>query len=263
MKKRSSLWFMVLCWATGLGGCVEQGVTTSLVVVGNKAINAACEADTNETGMFITRGVLDLVMAENYTVRALLKNQMQSNMSINRRQADGSDLRVPTNNITLDRAVVSYQVLTMPQDPVGDFGNYEVRASGVVSASDGTTVVEIPVLSPGEGFVAEGLSEALGTREPDNPFPKGELLVNVTFHGFTLDGSPITSNTFSFPLEVCKGCLLQFPQEAAVEGNPNCRNTANPADCDSLCEVGQDVDVDCRCCRQQKAIAERNDCEPL
>ncbi len=121
-------------------------------------------------------------------------------------------------------------------------------------------VVTIPLLAPG---LASVIADKLPVRDAANPSPMATMLAQITVTGSTLDGSVITSGPFDYPLDMCKGCLLFFPIEAKLgEGNPNCRNEANPPD-ERPCRLGQDDPVDCRICREVKPIALRNECEPF
>jgi hypothetical protein len=98
----------------------------------------------------------------------------------------------------------------------------------------------------------------------NNTFRKGAVvtvLVNVKFSGVTTSGSTVESNDFTFPLDICAGCLLVtapgtlFPDD---DNSLTCDPAKIPQDnenidvdntVDTPCIIGQDDAVDCRLCR--------------
>jgi hypothetical protein len=80
------------------------------------------------------------------------------------------------------------------------------------------------------------------------------VVVHVRFFGSTLDGTPVESDEFEFPVDICQGCLIQF-SPADIDPRlpaPNC--AGNPAAAGSPvqaavpCVPGQDLPVDCSQC---------------
>ena len=219
-------------------------------------------SSASESGNFQSRGTVDLVLTHGYVMGAVIKNQMPDSLLVQGRQTQ--DQRVNVSVVSIKRATISYEFQEEPLAGAltAGFGGstHDVFLSGSVGTAGGLTGLGIPLLTPA---VAAEMDTALGDRTPETPFPRAGILVTVQIFGQTLDTSPVNSDPFIFPLDVCKGCLLEFPGDAVEgAGNPNCRNIDNvpPAD---LCLLGQDKPVDCRVCRLQKPIAQRNDCEPL
>lgn len=243
--------------------CVEAGVFPPLYIVGNKKHDSECTFSSEAVGTYIGRGVLDLVMKSNYTLGALVQNQLvDTTVFAERQETDG---RVNVSAIELTRASVTYQF------PAGggleglgqqNLAGFTTFISGTVNPQ-GSKAVPIHLFSPA---MVTALTENLPPRDSENPFPEGLVLTRVTLHGTTLDGSEIESSEFTFPVRVCKGCLLSFPAAAVLgEGNPNCRNLEGADAIITECQgfLGQDEAYDCRLCRLQKPIALRNECEPL
>lgn len=77
---------------------------------------------------------------------------------------------------------------------------------------------------------------------------RDQVTVHLTVLGTTNAGLDVTSNEFSFDIEVCFGCLVSCPPESGdVEsGIPLCENPESPSV--SSCFLGQDEVFDCRYC---------------
>jgi hypothetical protein len=252
----------VLAVAVLAGACVDDSVGTSLVIVGNKALGANCQAEASDSGLFQSRGVLDLVLPlGQYTMHPILRNQMPPSTLANRRQVQ--DLRVDTNDVALEKAQIRYSFpnpTIAPDNPKFVEEGITVFISGTVSSGGGLTAVALPVL---DFELAQALDAKVEPRSADNPSPRFTMLAKVQISGRTLDGAPLVSSEFTFPLDICRGCLLTFPSVAAVPGaGPNCRGVT-PFVGEHPCLVGQDKRIDCRICRENKPIAERGECEPL
>lgn len=238
-------------------GCVGEEFSQVLTIVGNKAPSPACDIDGAETGIYKTRGTVDLVLTSQYAFHAIVKNNMPSSLAVQKRA--NTDARLEANVVHLNKAEITYKY---PGDapaftaaPKGGSAFIAQTVNPGLSAA-----VTIPVV---EAAVATAISEALGVRDGTNPTPEGTVVVTIQIVGTMLDGSPLKSHSFDFPIRFCKGCLLTFPAEAKLgEGNPNCRNE-DQVPTERPCAIGQDDFVDCRICKERKTIAERNDCEPL
>jgi hypothetical protein len=80
------------------------------------------------------------------------------------------------------------------------------------------------------------------------------LTTFVTFFGNTLGGQPVQTGEFSFPVDVCKGCLITFSAAdmSPLYPEPNCaQNPAQTGNAPSAlpCIVGQDLSIDCIQCQ--------------
>jgi hypothetical protein len=75
--------------------------------------------------------------------------------------------------------------------------------------------------------------------------------VSVRVVGETLGGTEIRSSELIFPINVCRGCLVSFPNEAVDPLDPSgagpCVGTDEPSGPDA-CLRGQDAFTDCRYC---------------
>jgi len=233
----------------------------SFFIIGAKTISGACTYDPSEGGPFYSRGTLDLVTADRgYTFPALIKNQMPVTTEVKKRQT--SDLRVDTSLIILEQAEINYEFSGALAEEVGVAPEaYSPYTSGAVPPGGGLFTVTFPLVS---SALLTTLRDAIPDRTPAEPRPTREILATVQIHGRTLDGMRIASSSFTFPLEICKGCLLTFPPIASEgDGPPNCRAVEGVENLQQPCLVGQDEFVDCRICRVGKPIAQRNQCEPM
>ncbi len=235
-------------------------------VVGNKALSASCLIDGGEKGLFVSRGTVDVLLTSQYTMGAIIKNNMTSSLVLRSRKA--TDGRLEANTIQVQRAVVKY---TYPDEAQfqgieAQVGSSHTEFVSLFLPPGAAGPASVPLMKPsvdGLPSLAKAMFDALGPREVTNPAPSVILRTEVTMFGEMSDGTEIEAQPFVFPLQVCKGCLLVYPLAAKLgEGPLNCRNEEQPPT-ERPCRVGQDDPVDCRICRESKPIALRNDCEPF
>ena len=100
------------------------------------------------------------------------------------------------------------------------------------------TVVELEILG---GAFGGFLSTALDARDTSIP-----LKVEIELLGATGEGIAFRSNVFRYPIELCRGCQLEFPLTNAAE---YCAKLDEPSDSMS-CRPGHDEPIDCRYCTQ-------------
>ena len=249
---------LVLAALAGGGlGCALPEDNTALYILGAKTLSSSCMVEASEAGPFRTWGTLDLVKRWDYSFACVIRNQMTDTLTV--QQWATEDLRVDTNVVRVTSVTVRYEPMGNLATSLGTVDTFETSTSGT-APSNALLAVVFPLLSRDFG---ERISGAMDTRSPETPFPEEVLLTRIQVSGKTLDGSPVSSGEFLFPLTVCKGCLLTFPPEAADPGRPNCRNEDGVSGLESPCIVGQDEPVDCRLCRIGKAQAAKGDCEPL
>jgi hypothetical protein len=76
------------------------------------------------------------------------------------------------------------------------------------------------------------------------------VIAGIRVFGTTLGGKEITSGEFTFPIDVCYGCLIDYPLEAVNDsGGPArvCQGSTEGIST-SQCIRGQDALIDCREC---------------
>ncbi len=77
--------------------------------------------------------------------------------------------------------------------------------------------------------------------------PIYDLIATVTLRGVSA-GEPVVTPPFEFPIQVCLGCLVEFPEgtdDPAIPGPDCCAGGVSLP----TCLEGQDAPIDCRRCR--------------
>lgn len=192
------------------GGCAEN--RSSLYIESVMYIDPSgseCVADPSGDTAFLSTGVLDLAMRQNYTAPLVVANQLYP-------VGNGARLRTETSRIQIESADVTVEPITGSGG-----GSYRIPFAAVVNAGDddpGKTGVFVELVPAG---VIEG---------------EGQYILRVKLNGRTLGGTPIQSGEWLYPLEACDGCLRGCPPE------PDAELAIHP--CAAL--NGVDYPVDCR-----------------
>lgn len=222
------------------GSSVEKASRNekSLFVMGVLAWDASsCTVKPEREGTLLTKGVWDLAFTTSYTAALLVGNQFQSAASTpSAPQTERVSLRGA--EITLARA---------SGEPLGMYttvGTGFVDTAADLSAYGGITLTVVPA------EVHEELSLQ----------GKAPIVATIKVIGEALDGTPMTSSALTFPIDVCTGCLVQYPPSAAdptvPPGTPYRCTTASPVE-DSAhppCILGQDTPFSCTVCSDSLEI---------
>jgi len=225
--------------------CVEE--TPALFVVQNSVLDDNCRPVLQSSAAeALASGVLDLTIAHTYLMFPKVENLMAPSGSVSLGGGSGVDT-YEGNRVTVRRAEVS---LSGPADfsialPKG----VNIPISGTIEP-DGEAIVQLEVVNPDLG---RQLATAAELADRGSVI---RLTAEVKFFGVTTSGTDVESNTFVYPVVVCRGCLLQFPPEASdpLITEANCRaplvdEEGNSVEVDTPCYPGQDDPVDCRLCR--------------
>jgi hypothetical protein len=202
---------------------------------------AQCTFTADPTQPFISSGVLDIGFRQEYDPTYLIANQAVA-------EANSQQLATETNIITVQGAVVRIT------DAAGNQLNTFTRlASATVYPTTGTVPGYAPITVTtidsatlmADSFLQANAANGGTTR----------LVTYVKFFGQTTGGDSVESDEFEFPVDVCKGCLVEF---GAADVNtskplPNCFNASSGASTTSSslpspCVLGQDFGVDCSLC---------------
>lgn len=223
-----------LCIAVPIAGCVDND--SSLYVEGVLAIAPPnCELQADPSAPQLLRGTLDVAFLRSYQGAVLVANQLTP-------RGIKNQLRTETQGVELQGAEVR---LTDAQGRQLD--EFSVPAGGFVHVNSGD--------SPGYGLAfVTMVPPAQGERFYDELQAAGRgaartVVAAVRVFGTTLGGTEITSGEFTFVIDVCYGCLINFPLEA-VEDTGNGRICAGSAEGvnSAQCIRGQDDTIDCRTC---------------
>ena len=229
--------FLGIAVLIAAGACVQE--TPAIFIVQNSALDRSCEPTKTATGEVLGAGRMDLTVANTYRMHLLVENLMSNSGSAS---LGGGAISgdYEGNRVTFTNAFVSIQgppsglAIALPE-------RQAIPISGTLEPS-GSAVVSMDVIG---SVLGEQLAAAVDRRGMIVP-----LTVLVQFEGTTTSGTDVESNQFQFPIEVCRGCLLEFPLEAIDERftAPNCLNMTGGSVEDS-CLAGQDEGLDCRECR--------------
>lgn len=221
-----------LCTATT--SCVDND--TSLYVEGVLALTPpTCEVTADPGSTQIFRGTLDLAFLRSYEGVVLVANQLTP-------RGNKPQLRTETAGVILKGAEI---LLTDAEG--AELDEFSVPAGGFVATSDsanpGYGAALITMIPPARG---QALFEEL---EGGNLGDSRTLIANVRVFGETAGGIEVTSGEFTYPIDVCVGCLIDFPLEA-IEDTGNGRVCSGAADGARTlqCIRGQDAIIDCRTC---------------
>lgn len=209
-----------------------------------------CKVDASASASVRMGGTLDVAIATQYVAHLLVGNQMVDRGSRN-------DIKTETSRVQLEGSEVYVTDASGKQIA----GPYTVPGTGFIDPASGS--------NPSFGLINSVLIDSVTgskLRADLSEQPHGtirRLTAHVKAFGRTLGGTEVSSGDWSFPIDVCYGCLVSFPLEAinpALQQQPNCRGGAE-AKIPSPCHVGQDDPVDCRICH---AVAPTSGvCEPV
>lgn len=187
---------------------------------------SGCLYATGPDSATLFKGHADLGVADTYQLTLLLQ---------------ASD---PTTATSITGAHV---VLTQGNKTLSD--TESVANAFIPQGMDG--LVSVGVFDP---VTRDALNSALRTRRASTL-----VVANVELRGRNPSGGgDVTSPVFSFPIEVCSGCLVDFSQgnDYTASVQPNCLKPL-PAGTLLPCYVGQDEPVACQLC-----IGSRDACNP-
>jgi len=242
---RSILSAALLIGVAGIfAGCAED--IPEIRIVANQPLSDQCLPSASQTNEFIARGVLDLFITDQYVISPLVTNTMVPSESVIFGGGAGgagglTGTRWEANTVTLTRAVAEFSGPENLGVPLPRSLNLTITGS----ADPGATVaLSLQVVTAN---VANLLRSSVLLASPGQSIT---ILVKLKMFGETTAGNEVDSNEFVYPIEVCNGCLLEYPTEAIDPAfpAPNCRliDDFSSADSELPCFPGQDEAVDCR-----------------
>jgi hypothetical protein len=200
-----------------------------------------CTFSDDPTQAFISSGVLDIALAQDYNPTYLIGNQSVA-------EVNSQQLQTETNIITVQGAVVRIVDGTSG----AQLSTFTRLAAATVYPSSGS----VPGYEPITVTTLDSNTIQHDALLLANVGGGGitRLVTYVTFFGVTTGGDNIQSDEFEFPVDVCSGCLISF---SATDDNPHAAQpncllagasgaTAAPAPC----VTGQDFPIDCSECQE-------------
>ena len=209
----------------------------SLFLVGVLDINQSdCVAKGDKNGAVLAKGRLDLAFSSSYTARLLVGNQFQS--------AASTTSAPETERVTLSGADVS--LATAGGTPLE---HYSTVGTGFIDAAADTAAYGAMAAT----LIPTGLHE-VASLQGDEP-----LVATIKVTGEALDGTKMTSSALTFPIDVCTGCLVQYPPEAAdptqaTGAGYRCATAAPAGPGPMPCTLGQDMPFSCIQCAAANEI---------
>lgn len=208
-----------------------------LLVASFAAPESSCDVLSAPSAPPLTRGLLDVAFAEDYSATLVLLNRVDNG------RADGPEsVRVEGLNVQIWQG----------GRPEGDaFYSFYQPAPGYVSESS-------EVALPAVVFPAQAVLALLAYRFPDYssvrdvPFEeiagyRDLVTLGVRVLGTTTSGRQVESQEAYLPVEICFGCLVDCPPESAdPDTGSYCESLAAPER--TPCRLGQDEVFDCRLC---------------
>jgi hypothetical protein len=235
----------IVLFPLGLGmGCADND--SSLYIEGVLAPDApACEFNPDPGSKKLFSGVLDLAFRTKYEGVVLVGNQLAP-------RGDKKQLRTETSGLQIRGSEVELSM----QDQVLD--RFSVNGGGFIDTSRAET--------PGFGLASVTMIPAsrgakLAEQLQGNPSAYRTLIATIRVYGDTLGGIEVTSGDFTFAIDVCWGCLIEYPLEAVVDpadgtGGLVCGGAAEGVTSDQ-CLRGQDLPIDCRTCAAESDVCYR------
>lgn len=194
----------------------------------------SCEVKADPSSTQLLRGTLDVAFLQSYQGAVLVANQLTP-------RGVKKQLRTETQGVELQGAEIT---VTSAQGDVLE--EFSVPAGGFVhsntSESPGYGMAYVTMIPPQLG---DRLSSQLGGRRGASV----TVIAGIRVFGTTLGGTEITSGEFTFPIDVCFGCLVDFPLEAVDDtGAARVCQGSTDSITTSQCIRGQDAVIDCREC---------------
>jgi hypothetical protein len=216
-------------------GCAEN--RSSLFIKQVLVAQEGCSADSSDTSVFRTRGVLDVAFSRNYAMPVLVANQMTA-------RASATDLVTETNGVQIVGANVRIWVGGVAEGT--PWGFYQPTSGYVEPEGESSTwVVAIP----------EAYLESYGVSDTSCGAGLPPLVtVGVQILGTTTGGTEVDTPEFFFSVDLTCGGLVTCPQDSADELGSLCMSTDSPSVVPAC--VGQDELIDCRLCSDPAACLE-------
>lgn len=221
----SGSWLAVMLMAWISPGCADN--ESSIFVRQVMQLSApACKTTGDPTAPSLLYGVLDVGAAKQagYQATLLVGNHLVP-------RGSQQQIRTETARVNLRGAVVRIE------DANGNtLQNYTLDATGFVDPGTDT--------QPGWGLLSTTLIP------PGTP-ALNWVTVRVKVFGQTLGGKDVESDELTFPINLCYGCLVDYPDAAntITDGTGyECGSTTQAQSLTEPCIIGQDDRVPCPFC---------------
>jgi hypothetical protein len=212
-----------------------------------RAEGANCTFDGARTSPALFSGSVDVGIAKSYQAVVTVVNQLLP-------KAKADELRLETARIQISGATVR---VTQADGTLLD--EYTNLTTGTVDPQLGSAAVEVVAISPlvmdaFRGKVAAGARDSLKKLKLCDRSASQIVTANIKVFGRTLGGQDIESNEFTYPISVCRGCLVDFTCAAGVRARCDGLPVSTDERCKSVpCYIGQDRSTACQLCGSDDA----------
>jgi hypothetical protein len=228
-SKTMTVGALLACAGLSTVGCAEN--ESSLFVIGVYALGRTqCVAEPNATAVLLPSGTLDRTLANGYNAALLVGSHLTE-------RGSRENLRTETSRLSIEGAHI-----TLYSTTGAEITRPDVAATGLVNPANGTDPGLATVFAQ---LVRPADVAALG--------PAGQAIVRIRIFGTTLGGQEIESGDYDFPIQVCDGCLISYPSDAADPTAPAGTYLCSPAadtetETTQVCNPGQDDLIPCTEC---------------
>lgn len=195
--------------------------------------NGTCLYLPDPVAPFISEGLLDVGVRDNYVAHMIVGNQLAA-------RGDRNQNRAESNRVQLNGAVVQ---VTNPDDSL--VNEFTSVASGFADpqVGDGSSFAILA------SVLIDAKTSAILAADLPNRTKTKLVIAKVKAFGTSLGGVDVESGEFKFPIRVCNGCSVSFngADDGLTPGVPNCKkaladNAVRP------CFLGQDEPTPCQLC---------------
>ncbi|HUQ01774.1 MAG TPA: hypothetical protein VM261_04725 [Kofleriaceae bacterium] len=187
---------LALVGTAGLAaGCVANNSDSGMRIVGNVAVGDTCVVDGAAT-TFLDNGLIDTASIVGYIFTPAVVNDL---VTVGDEPTGPKTIYVTHARVDIDFYDSNFADLSV--DP--GLLRFRVPTSGSVEPNGGRSGFSFEVVPP-ELLAAIGDQLPVPTQEA--PLSRTTLDVSVTMVG-THGSGEVVSNTFRYPVEVCKGCV--------------------------------------------------------
>ena len=212
-------------------GCDAQEFSIQLQGVNSIDTSSCLPQEATNGSSLLSRGTVDLVLANDYEVNLSVINLLQNSLAVN--GLDSDDGYINTTDINITNAVIRY----IDEDEVGLGFEQEVEvplAGLLVAGSQNPVNQKVTVMksSMAKNLRDGGLYNGRNSNGRISP-TRGSftLVVAIKLQGKTLDGKRVESNEINFPIDLCTGCRI------STQGRGDM--------CEQIGEAEQDLLNDC------------------
>ncbi len=219
--------FLVL--APLAAGCVSSGDET-VIILQNQVPGSGCVVSATASDMYIGSGLIDTNTTQGYVLTPLVKNYSTS--STGGTGSGSTDDRRHIAFVTGVNVDLSFADSTLQSRYAANgVTHFQVPYSAEINA-DSTTSMTFEI-------VPYSLISQLGANELQSATDRVLILANIQLVG-TINNGDFTSQSFRYPVQVCKGCLTN--DLGACSG---ISHSFVPTHLGGNCNVFQDTSVDC------------------